>query len=127
MTTCKCDNCDWTGDQAEAKPLSIAAGLGVRLDPGSVVPAGECPKCGSFAYIWPPTAATVEQGQTAYCIKRISKNGRHTFITGVCFDQAIAEAWLTRCEAETPSANWRIELANIEMRNPYTVKLGERT
>lgn len=124
MTTCKCDNCDWTGDEAVLRcNLTTTPDLNFRLEPGSVVPAGECPECGSFAYVIPTT--TAKQGQTAYCIKRISKNGRHTFITGVCFDNAIAEAWLARCEAETPSANWRIELANVELRDPYTITKGE--
>jgi hypothetical protein len=43
----RCDDCGRTwpiGDLAEPKRLSE------RLDPGGVVPAGECPDCGALAY-----------------------------------------------------------------------------
>ena len=52
-TRCYCDNCDWTGTQddvSESGPLFI----GIRLDPGSEVPAGDCPDCGAFAYVVTP-------------------------------------------------------------------------
>jgi len=50
--TCKCDDCQWSGAmQHLGKQLDETPGLNQRLDPGSVVPAGECPKCGSFAYL----------------------------------------------------------------------------
>jgi len=49
---CKCDNCQWTGIESQlGKTLFQIHRLAERLDPGSVVPAGECPKCGSFAYL----------------------------------------------------------------------------
>ena len=52
---CKCDNCQWEG---AADDLGIALfeihHLADRLDPGSIVPAGECPECGSFAYFAAP-------------------------------------------------------------------------
>lgn len=49
---CQCDNCGWSGsmDDLRAQLDEVECGL-ERLDPGSVVPAGECPKCGAFAYI----------------------------------------------------------------------------
>jgi hypothetical protein len=48
---CKCDNCNWRGPQAYlGKQLDETPDLNDRLDPGGEVPAGECPKCGCFAY-----------------------------------------------------------------------------
>lgn len=49
---CCCSNCGWSGfyDSLGATLIQIAD-LGERLDPGSVVPAGECPECGCFAYL----------------------------------------------------------------------------
>ncbi len=47
-TWTRCDNCDsrWPKDQ-----LAPADDLEGRLDPGSEVPAGECPECGALAYL----------------------------------------------------------------------------
>ena len=59
----ECDNCGWRREWNEDEeydpdvacnqliPLLYVHDLGERLDPGSVVPAGECPLCGAFAYI----------------------------------------------------------------------------
>lgn len=47
-----CDNCDFTTDTDENfKSLYEVDSLAERLDPGCVVPAGECPECGAFVYI----------------------------------------------------------------------------
>lgn len=53
MPTVRCDNCDWTGDSEDetVKTLVQVHHLGERLDPGSEVPAGECPECGAFVYL----------------------------------------------------------------------------
>jgi hypothetical protein len=53
MTTCTCDNCGHTCDEATLTPLSAAPGLDIRLEPGATVPAGECLECGCFSYIDP--------------------------------------------------------------------------
>lgn len=45
--TARCDNCMWNGDVGELNPIKD---LEARLDPGGVVPAGECPECGCLAY-----------------------------------------------------------------------------
>jgi len=48
---CECGNCDWEGTANELGcPLDETPDLHERLDPGSVVPAGECPECRCFAY-----------------------------------------------------------------------------
>jgi len=58
-TPCKCENCGWEGpihpdDTVDgfARPLHLIPDLAERLDPGSTVPAGECPEC--QALIYPP-------------------------------------------------------------------------
>lgn len=53
---CRCNNCDWEGLESK---LGLSLGeirhLAERLDPGAVVPAGECPipDCRAFAYLVP--------------------------------------------------------------------------
>jgi hypothetical protein len=47
-----CDNCDWSGDADDvAVGLEDVPSLGDRIDPGSVVPFGECPECGNLCYL----------------------------------------------------------------------------
>lgn len=49
---CKCDNCNWSGPQIDLGcELGDIPDLGLRLDPGGEVPAGECPECGALAYL----------------------------------------------------------------------------
>ncbi len=49
---CKCDNCAWSGPESKlGRDLENTPDLDMRLDPGGVVPAGECPKCGALAYL----------------------------------------------------------------------------
>lgn len=58
MSNCRCDNCDWTGPAEKlACTLEECEGLNERLDAGSVVPAGDCPECGCFAYLEPDPGA----------------------------------------------------------------------
>jgi len=44
-----CDDCGWVGGRSEVTwpPKDLAD----RLDPGGVVPAGDCPDCGAFTYL----------------------------------------------------------------------------
>lgn len=49
--TARCQNCDWTGPFDDT--LSIVD-VEHRVTPGEIVPAGECPKCGSLAHLDPP-------------------------------------------------------------------------
>ncbi len=44
----KCQNCDWTGPADLCGPLKNAH---ERVQPGDVMPAGECPLCGASAMI----------------------------------------------------------------------------
>ena len=63
MAQCTCDNCNWTGDEADLRfDITDCPDLNDRLEPGSVVPAGECPECGSFAYLVPNNPAVVLVG-----------------------------------------------------------------
>lgn len=45
---CACHNCDWAGPLDECEEVDD---IGARLDPGSEVPAGQCPDCGALAYL----------------------------------------------------------------------------
>ena len=44
----KCRNCGWKGEISALKPLKRAW---ERVQPGDVMPAGECPECGSAAML----------------------------------------------------------------------------
>lgn len=63
MKTCKCDNCGWTGDMIP--DLSEIPYLAERLDPGSIVPAGECPDCRALVYIVPEPKSAPAVNQSA--------------------------------------------------------------
>ena len=43
----QCDNCEWEGQAEALRPIRS---LESRLDPGGIVPSGECPYCGALAY-----------------------------------------------------------------------------
>ena len=44
----ECGNCHWQGTESRLRPIE---NLGERIDPGGLVPLGECPKCGALAYL----------------------------------------------------------------------------
>lgn len=48
---CVCDNCGWEGpeDKLGCELINVHR-LWDRIDPGGVVPVGECPECGALAY-----------------------------------------------------------------------------
>jgi hypothetical protein len=46
-----CDNCNGRFWVSEIKSLHEINSLASRLDPGSIVPSGECPDCGAFVYV----------------------------------------------------------------------------
>lgn len=48
----ECYGCGWEGQASDVETtLQDAADLNDRLDPGCVVPYGECPECGAFCYL----------------------------------------------------------------------------
>ena len=53
-----CDDCGWTGSKHGVRQLDAIDELALRLDPSSIVPFGECPRCGAFVYLafgsWKP-------------------------------------------------------------------------
>lgn len=49
----ECANCGSVSRESEIVELADCEGLLQRLDPGSEVPAGECPDCGAFCYLVP--------------------------------------------------------------------------
>lgn len=46
-----CDDCGKCWHDNDIVPLEEVADLAFRLDPGSVVPSGECPECGALCYL----------------------------------------------------------------------------
>jgi len=47
-TRAACDNCDWAGTVSQVAEIKQPD---QRLEPGSEIPVGECPKCGALAYL----------------------------------------------------------------------------
>ena len=47
-TQCACDNC---GKVTSMIDLEMITDIEERLDPGGIIPAGECPECGALAYV----------------------------------------------------------------------------
>jgi len=45
---CACDDCGWTSALEETQPIRD---LWSRVEPGGIMPAGECPRCGVLAYL----------------------------------------------------------------------------
>jgi len=45
---CACDDCGWTGALEETQPIRD---FWSRVEPGGIMPAGECPRCGVLAYL----------------------------------------------------------------------------
>lgn len=50
MSLCRCANCSHECDSDDVD-LAEIPDLWDRLDPGSEVPAGECPECGALTYL----------------------------------------------------------------------------
>jgi hypothetical protein len=51
MAQTRCGNCQCTADEEDIIALCEVPDLGERLDPGGVVPTGECRRCGALAYL----------------------------------------------------------------------------
>jgi hypothetical protein len=49
-STSHCDNCEWRGI-TPAEGLGNIPDLAERIDPGGIVPSGECPECGCLCYL----------------------------------------------------------------------------
>jgi len=43
---CHCQNCEWTGTYGQTGDITE---IWLRVEPGEIMPAGECPSCGSLA------------------------------------------------------------------------------
>lgn len=95
MTTCTCDNCGWTGDQSEAEPFEDWSALADRLDPGSIVPAGECPECGRCFVYLNPTTFTVLLLRPDYIADQY---GEDTYLAHVWADSPAAALQKARLE-----------------------------
>jgi len=63
----KCDDCGWIGVSEETDAISD---IEQRLDAGGIVPAGQCPQCGSLAYL---TEKTDDEKRIAELERRIAE------------------------------------------------------
>ena len=96
MTTCKCDNCNWTGDESALRcTIAETPDLKLRLDAGDTVPAGECPECGCFAYFDEPTCFSVLLSRPDY----VAGSDLDTYFTSVVAANPTEAVKLARLEA----------------------------
>ncbi len=62
-----CEDCDWTGTLADVDPI---ADIEQRISPGEIVPAGECPECGTLCYISEPDEWTIQAQRNKLAAER---------------------------------------------------------
>ena len=74
----RCQNCDWTGTEDQTNELRD---FWSRIEPGDVMPAGDCPACGSAAMLENEPAAI---GLRLLHLMRLARNARLT----LSFDEA---------------------------------------
>lgn len=110
MTTCKCDNCNWTGDEADLRCTTAETPhLKLRVDAGATVPAGECPACGCLAYL-------IDEGMGTYTVMLL----RPDYVTG-----GDLETFLTNAKADTPQQ--AVDAARLEAMAADNVEEGNAT
>lgn len=51
MANVQCDNCGLIIDDDTEMQMNPIRDLEQRIEPGGVVPAGECPECGALMYL----------------------------------------------------------------------------
>lgn len=80
---CRCDNCGWTGRMSQVEEMRD---FWSRIDVGGVMPAGECPECGAFAYVMqpPPRVVVLMRGG---CVESIAAE-RPCLVTVYDWDDA---------------------------------------
>lgn len=75
----KCDDCQMNLKDSEIIPLVDVVDLGDRLDPGSIVPVGECLICGALVY----QSVPVEEAAAVPAVPVPDKsNGHICFVDG---------------------------------------------
>lgn len=89
----RCQNCGWVGD-AVAHPFPHIPDFDQRVEPGEVVPAGECPECRALAYDRPQMIGVVlhdEESDEAFAREFATHVEADAFLEGVRFvnDSAI--------------------------------------
>jgi hypothetical protein len=48
---CTNDECGWSSEDIDSVDICGIGNLTERIEPGEIVPAGECPKCGFLVYL----------------------------------------------------------------------------
>jgi hypothetical protein len=101
MKTTTCPNCSRSLTEAKIHPLEMCLNLEVRLDPGSVVPDGECPYCGALVYF-------EHENKTETALRNLYK--------WVC-DNFADEEWLDTDDSDDDSeGTWRSYLEMSEVK-----------
>ena len=71
MTTIyTCDECDWAGTQDDMNPIDV---VHQRVEPGELMPAGQCPRCGALFGI---DDADVPDSTLAICARIAKSRGQ---------------------------------------------------
>lgn len=82
----RCNNCDFQTDEHEAFP--DVENLRQRLEPGDIMPSGQCPECGAFVHEYTTEFMVMMAAPRllAAC-KSALEDG---FLAGEAFDLAVA-------------------------------------
>ena len=123
MTLVKCDNCGWGGDETEAKEIKH---LWERVSPGSPMPSGECPKCGTLCYEQeePRLLDNVElESYAVVSTAHITKNDSETLgqIENTAFNMPSGILFV---QIDEYHYRVKLEFENIDARNSLMEEMG---
>lgn len=96
-----CDNCGST--DAPALNLNEVAHLAIRIDPGGIVPAGQC-RCGSFTYLVPDSKAQ-DPARLAAAVDGLMDPPYSVLLAynpAECEDSKVVESYFAHARASTP-------------------------
>lgn len=104
---CECANCHkrWRQDN-----LDIPRSVWNRIDPGSTVPAGECPSCGALAYLdeLPEWLLVYHyEGQDPDFFRYAAKQQR---------SEDVIKRWLGKQDNGQPAGNYHIDI-HVQLHN----------
>jgi hypothetical protein len=98
----KCQNCEWTGDDSETKNIEDVFD---RVEPGEIMPYGECPECGALCHGPSKTVDALEEfvdciEQTGGLVQDPDHGEGYEGVPEACHDWGdLGDAYISACKA----------------------------